>query len=63
VTILLDLGGSPGFTYILEATTNLGAPVSWLPIATNTLGTNGVWQISDTVTNGSKRFYRLQLAK
>jgi len=59
----LDLTGSPGYTYILEATTNLIPPGNWLPIATNTLGTNGTWHFSDTAaTNFSLQFYRLMLA-
>jgi hypothetical protein len=59
----LNLLGSPGYTYIVEATTNLLLAANWLPIATNTLGTNGVWQFSDTqATNFPQQFYRLKLA-
>jgi hypothetical protein len=61
--VTLSLHGAPGYAFILEATTNLVAPGSWLSLATNTPGTNGVWQFSDTqATNFTQRFYRLQLA-
>jgi len=59
----LNLFGTPGYTYILEATTNLFPPGNWLSVATNTLGTNGVWQFTDTsATNFPQQFYRLKLA-
>ena len=59
----LNLGGAPGDTYVLETTTNLVPPASWQPVATNTLGTNGVWQFTDTAaTNFPQQFYRLKLA-
>jgi subtilase family serine protease len=59
----LNLAGASGYTYILETTTDLFSSVIWQPIATNTLGTNGVWQFNDTsATNFAQRFYRLMLA-
>jgi hypothetical protein len=58
----LNLTGAPGDTYVLETTTNLIPAANWFPIATNTLGTNGVWQFNDAqATNFSQRFYRLKL--
>jgi subtilase family serine protease len=60
----LNLTGSPGSTYVLQATTNLFTSASWLPIATNTLGTNGVWQFNDPqATNFTQQFYRLKLVQ
>lgn len=60
--VTLSLSGAPGYTYILEATTNLLPPANWLPLDTNTLGTNGLWQFIDTdFTNFPQRFYRLKL--
>jgi hypothetical protein len=60
----LSLGGAPGYTYVLETTTNLILPGSWQFIATNSPGTNGVWQFTDTqATNFTQRFYRLKLAQ
>ncbi|MDE3066344.1 MAG: immunoglobulin domain-containing protein [Verrucomicrobiota bacterium] len=61
-TVLLELNGGAGFTYILQATTNLAVPGGWLPLATNTLGTNGVWQFSAPMTS-PQQFYRLELSQ
>ena len=59
----LNLTGAPGRTYILETATNLAGFAGWLPVATNTLGTNGVWQFTDvSATNFPQQFYRLKLA-
>jgi Pro-kumamolisin, activation domain/Bacterial Ig-like domain (group 3) len=60
-TITLNLAGASGFTYVLETTTNLAMPDSWQPVVTNVVGTNGLWQFSDTITNNPQQFYRLQL--
>jgi hypothetical protein len=61
-SVTLSLGGAPGDTYVLETTTNLLPPATWLPMATNTLGTNGVWQFTDTdAAIFPQRFYRLKL--
>jgi hypothetical protein len=52
------LTGQPGKVYLLEASTNLGQ-TNWTIIGTNTMGTNGVWQFSDSAsTNLSSRYYR-----
>ena len=60
IGITLNLTGLPGQTYVLETTTNLTPPAMWLPVATNTVNTNGVWQFNDTgFTNFTQRFYRL----
>jgi hypothetical protein len=60
--LTLRLGGAPGDIYILETTTNLVSASSWQPVATNTPGTNGVWQFTDMqATNFNHRFYRLKL--
>ncbi|MGC9941989.1 MAG: protease pro-enzyme activation domain-containing protein, partial [Verrucomicrobiota bacterium] len=59
--IALNLTGAPGQTYVLETTTNLISPMTWLPVATNTLGTNGIWQFTDPqAANFAQRFYRLK---
>jgi hypothetical protein len=63
-SIMLSLGGAPGDTYVLEATTNLFLPGGWQPVATNILGTSGLWQFTDPqATNFPHRFYRLKLAQ
>ena len=61
-SVTLNLNGAPNQAYILETTTNLVSPAIWLPVATNTLDTHGVWQFTDTqATNFPQQFYRLQL--
>jgi autotransporter-associated beta strand protein len=53
--------GFSNVTYVIEATTNLNAPIPWLPISTNTSGTNGVYQFIDPgSTNFPLRFYRVK---
>jgi Bacterial Ig-like domain (group 3) len=60
----LNLTGASGHTYVLEATTNLISSANWLPVATNTLGTNGVWQFPDaSATNFPQQFYRLKFVQ
>jgi hypothetical protein len=62
-SVTLNLFGAPGSTYILQAATNLSPPVSWLQIATNTLGGSGLWLFTDQhATNFPQQFYRLLLA-
>jgi hypothetical protein len=56
----LSLSGTPGRTYVLEAATNLVAPIRWYPVATNVLNTNGSWLFTDSsATNQPLQFYRL----
>ena len=55
----LNLTGSPGSNYVLQTATNLTPPVQWLPVLTNTAGTNGVWQFTDTNLNSAQKFYRV----
>ena len=63
-SVTLSLGGAPGDTYVLEVTTNLLSPDGWQPLATNTLGTNGLWQFTDTeATNFPCRFFRLKIGQ
>jgi hypothetical protein len=58
-TVTLGLSGAVGGTYIVDATANLLD--GWLPIATNTMGTNGASQFTDPqATNFQQRFYRLR---
>ena len=58
----LNMSGQPGATYLLSYTTNLNAPINWLPLATNTMPVSG-WLYIDTNTPFSpQRFYRAQLS-
>ncbi len=57
----LTLTGTPGYTYVLETSSDLTSPANWQPVATNTPGTNGVWQFSDAqAVNFQQRFYRIR---
>ena len=55
-SVILELKGANGSTYVLENTTNL--PLGpWGPVATNTLGASGLWQFTDDqVTNYGQLF-------
>jgi len=49
-------------TWRIDASTNLNAATNWLPIFTNTAGTNGTLQFTDLLaTNYPRRFYRAVL--
>lgn len=51
--------GTPGATYLLQATTNLCNPTAWKTIGTNIAGTNGLFTFTDMdATNFNCRFYR-----
>ena len=51
----LDLAGSPGHSYITEASTTL---TNWTAVATNTLSTTTTNVISSGATGSTSRFYR-----
>lgn len=56
----LSVTGVAGSTVMVWSATNLAPPVAWLPVATNTLGTNRLWQWNDAATgNPRQRFYRV----
>jgi sugar lactone lactonase YvrE len=58
----IQFTGTPGSNYVLETTTNLGAPASWQPLSTNAAGANGSGLFIDTNTPAyPARFYRLAL--
>jgi pectin methylesterase-like acyl-CoA thioesterase len=58
-SLVLNFAGLPNTSYSLEAATNLTPPVNWLPIATNSTDSEGLWQFSDSqTTNYPLRFYR-----
>ena len=60
-SVTLNLSGSPGFSYVLESTTNFISGDGWLPVATNVFDATGVWQFNDvSATTSPQRFYRLK---
>jgi len=57
-SMTVGFAGIPGYTYWVEAATNLTVP-AWEVISTNVAGSNGLWKITDTnAANYSMRFYR-----
>ena len=59
----LALSGMPGTNYVLETSTNIFLPNSWVPFATNTLGSDGNWHFYDPdMGMFSQRFFRLRQA-
>ena len=63
-TVQLSIEGVPGREHVIEAATNLTAPIVWTELLTNATGTNGSAQpgllifIDQTATNFNHRFYR-----
>jgi len=60
-SFLITVTNVPQSTNIVLASTNLGAPDSWHPIATNITGGSGMWTFVDTNTTATNamRFYRI----
>ena len=52
----LQLTGTPGINYAIQATTNLPAS-SWMPLVTNS-PTNGTFTFTDVNATNNRRFYR-----
>ncbi len=62
-SLTLQFTGSPGNTYVLEATSTL-SPGNWQPVSTNTLNVTGTLNFNLTPdTNATQSFYRLRLAQ
>jgi len=58
----LKLNGISGKKYVIETASNILAPVTWVPVMTNTADVNGVVNYSDSSrTNMSRRFYRARM--
>jgi hypothetical protein len=57
--VTLTFTGVPGYTYQVEATTNLAPPVVWSVVSTNTADGGGQWQFTDQqAPNHPNRYYR-----
>ena len=62
-SLTLQFSGSPGNTYVLEATSTL-FPGNWQPVSTNTLDVTGTLNFNlPPDTNATQNFYRLRLAQ
>jgi autotransporter-associated beta strand protein len=57
-TMTLTFAGIPGYTYVVETTTNSPPTPSWWPLSTNTAGTNGLWIVIDPDATNTTQFYR-----
>ena len=56
----LQATADTGRTYVLEVTTNLRAPISWTPVATN-VQSGANFQATDNAATGSARYYRMRV--
>jgi hypothetical protein len=57
--ITLQMQGTPGFGYILQAATNLMPPVNWQNVLTNVADSNGIWSFIETDVSCPNRFFRV----
>lgn len=55
-TATIRFAGIPGRDYLVQTTTNLSTP--WWTLATNTAGTNGLWQFIDPNATNAMQYYR-----
>jgi hypothetical protein len=45
---MISMAGTPGFSYVIEETTNLTPPIIWRPVLTNVASSNGTCSFADT---------------
>ncbi len=58
-SLTLSLNGVPGRSHVIEAATNLSAPIGWLPLITNATDGSGILNVTNLPTGGfPQRFYR-----
>jgi hypothetical protein len=57
----LNIAGQPGASYVLSYTTNLSAPLNWLPLATNTMIPSGWFYVDTNSPFSTHRFYNVRL--
>lgn len=57
----LNIAGQPGASYVLSYTTNLSAPLNWLPLATNTMIPSGWFYVDTNSPFSTYRFYNVRL--
>ncbi len=57
--VQMTFSGQSGYTYYIQATTNLAPPAIWITVSTNVADTNGNFTFTDaSATNYTDRFYR-----
>lgn len=58
-SVQMSFAGVPGYTYLIQAATNLDPPVAWTTLSTNTADINGAFNFTDSAgSNYNARFYR-----
>ena len=57
-SVTLYFLGGPNSTNIVQTTTNLAPPSTWLNVSTNVAGVGGAWQFTENSATNSTRFYR-----
>jgi hypothetical protein len=57
----LTIFGQPGLRYVLSCSTDLGNPASWVPIATNTMGSSNWFHLDLDSPLLPRRFYKATL--
>ena len=61
-TLQLNFTGVPGYTYVIQAATNLTPPIAWINTNTNTADINGLFNFNDVGnTNSTNLFYRTMI--
>jgi hypothetical protein len=61
-TVTATFQGVSGASYLVFASTNLVAPGSWSPVATNQVGAGGIWPYTEANTGLGQRFFRATVA-
>ncbi|MGA2245544.1 MAG: immunoglobulin domain-containing protein [Verrucomicrobiota bacterium] len=56
---VVTINGIPGDTYVVDYTTSLTPPVTWIPLATNTLGSFTQYVVDTATPRSLARFYRV----
>jgi hypothetical protein len=56
---VITINGVNGNTYVVQYTTSLTPPVTWTPLATNTVGTLPAYVVDTATPMSIKRFYRV----
>ena len=58
-SVQMNFTGIPGYTYLIEAATNLNPPITWSTLGTNVADINGLFNFTDPgATNYNGRYYR-----
>jgi hypothetical protein len=57
--VQLNFTGTPGYTYLIQAATNLTPPIRWATVCTNTADINGMFSFTGAIaTNCNACYYR-----